>query len=218
MRYEYLTDAAAIYEHSFAIIRAESDFTAMPDPVARVAARMVHAAADPNIVADIRWSSGIVEATRAALAGGAPIFCDSRMTASGIIRSRLPKNNEVICELGAPEVAALSARLNTTKTAAAVELWLPRLDGAIVAIGNAPTALFHLLEVLHDHDVRPASVIGIPVGFVGAAESKQALVDSELGLDYITLLGRRGGSAIAVAALNALASDDERTNEPQRNN
>lgn len=216
VKYEYLTDGAAIYDQSFEIIRRESDLSGLPDDIAKVAVRMVHAAADPKIVPDIAWTPGVVRATRRALAAGAPIFCDSRMTASGIISSRLPRGNEVICLLGDPRLSALASEIGNTKTAAAVELWLPRLDGAVVVIGNAPTALFHLLEVLDRTDARPAAVVGIPVGFVGAAESKQALIDSELGLEYLTLKGRRGGSAIADAAMNALASDDERTNEPQR--
>ncbi|PIF02548.1 MAG: precorrin-8X methylmutase, partial [Propionibacterium sp.] len=155
VKYNYLTNGADIYRRSFEIIRAEADFSNMPPAIARVAARMVHAAADPQITADIRWSENIVSSVRAALDAGAPIFCDTQMTASGITRSRLPHNNEIICELGNPAVTELASKIGNTKTASAVELWLPRLDGAIVAIGNAPTALFHLLEVLHTTDIRP---------------------------------------------------------------
>lgn len=211
--YEYLTDGAAIYAQSFATIRAEADLSALPPDVANVAVRMIHAAAQTDLVRDIAWTDGIVSACRAALQAGAPIFCDSTMVATGIIRSRLPRDNEVVCLLKEPGLAELAKERGTTKTAAAVELWLPRLDGAVVAIGNAPTALFRLLELVRDTGVKPAAVIGIPVGFVGAAESKKALVENPYGLEYITVQGRRGGSAIAVAAVNALASTAETTNE-----
>lgn len=213
VRYDYRRDAADIYAESFAIIRAEADLTRLPDDVARVAVRMVHAAADPAIVPNIAYSPGIVAASRAALRAGAPILCDSTMVATGIISSRLPASNEVVCHLGDPRLAAMASELGTTKTAAAIDLWLPRLDGAVIAIGNAPTALFRLLEVVRDTGVKPAGVIGIPVGFVGAAESKQALADNPFGLEYLALLGRRGGSAITVAAINAIASTAETTND-----
>ncbi|MDN5571460.1 MAG: precorrin-8X methylmutase [Propionibacteriaceae bacterium] len=211
--YDYFTDGAAIYAESFAIIRRETDLSALPDDVARVAVRMVHAAAQTDLVPDIAYSPGIVSACRDALAGGAPILCDSRMVATGIIRSRLPEGVGVVCHLGDPRLAELASSGRTTKTAAAVDLWLPRLQGAVVAIGNAPTALFRLLEVVRDTGVRPAGVIGIPVGFVGAAESKQALIDNPYGLEFLTVRGRRGGSAITVAAINAIASTAETTNE-----
>lgn len=211
--YDYLVDAAQIYEESFATIRREADLSRFPDDVSKVVVRMIHAAAQTDLPESIAFTPNIVSSTRAALWNGAPIFCDSNMTATGIIRSRLPRENEIICHLGDPRLTAMAAELNTTKTAAAVDLWLPRLEGAIVAIGNAPTALFRLLEVVRDTGVKPAGVIGIPVGFVGAAESKQALVDNPYGLEYLVLSGRRGGSAIAVAALNAIASTDERTNQ-----
>lgn len=211
--YEYLTDGAAIYAESFRIIRAEADLDRFPADVAQVAVRMIHAAAQTNLVDDIAWSPAVVESCRAALLAGAPILCDSSMVATGIIRSRLPRANEVVCHLGAPGLADLAAELGTTKTAAAVEWWKPRLDGAVVAIGNAPTSLFRLLEVVRDTGLRPAGVIGIPVGFVGAAESKAALADNPFGLEFLTVLGRRGGSAIAVAAVNAIASTAETTNE-----
>lgn len=205
MRYDYLTDAAEIYRRSFEIIRAESDFSGMPEDVAEIAVRMIHAAAQTDLPASLAWTPGFVTAARGALQAGAPILCDSQMVASGVIRSRLPAANDVVCLLSTPEVAAHAAERGTTKTAAAVELWLPRLDGAVVAIGNAPTALFHLLEVIADTGAKPAGVVGIPVGFVGAAESKEALIANDLGLDYLVLRGRRGGSAITSAAINALA-------------
>ena len=205
MRYDYLTDGTEIYRRSFEIIRAEADLSGMPGDVADVAVRMIHAAAQTDLPASMAWSDGFVTAARNALNAGAPILCDSQMVASGIIRSRLPADNEVVCLLGTPEVAAHAADRGTTKTAAAVELWLPRLAGAVVAIGNAPTALFHLLEVVEESGVKPAAVVGIPVGFVGAAESKEALIANGLGLDYLVLRGRRGGSAITSAAINALS-------------
>ncbi len=211
--YDYLTDAAEIYAESFSTIRREADLSRFPDDIANVVVRMIHAAAQTDLPADIAFTEGVVARTREALWNGAPIFCDSTMVATGIIRSRLPNSNEVICHLGDPRLAEMAAGLHTTKTAAAVDLWLPRLEGAVVAIGNAPTALFRLLEVVRDTGVKPAGVIGIPVGFVGAAESKQALVDNPFGLEYLALLGRRGGSAVTVAAVNAIASTDERTNQ-----
>ncbi len=211
--YDYLTDGAAIYAESFRLIREESDLGRFPDDVAKVVARMIHAAAQTNLVEDIAWTPGVVTAARAALVAGAPILCDSSMVATGIIRSRLPRDNDVICHLGTPGLAELADELGTTKTAAAVEWWKPRLEGAVVAIGNAPTSLFRLLEVVRDTGLKPAAVVGIPVGFVGAAESKAALAKNPFGLDFITVLGRRGGSAIAVAAVNAIASTAETTNE-----
>ena len=203
--YDYLTDGAAIYAESFRIIREESDLGRFPDDVSKVVVRMIHAAAQTNLVDAIAWTPGVVASCRAALIAGAPILCDSSMVATGIIRSRLPANNEVICHLGDPRLAQMASELGTTRTAAAVELWKPQLEGAVVAIGNAPTALFRLLEVVHDTGVKPAGVIGIPVGFVGAAESKAALAENPFGLEFLTVLGRRGGSAIAVAAVNAIA-------------
>lgn len=206
VRYDYLKDGAAIYAESFAIIRREAELDQLPDDVAHVAVRMVHASGQPDIVPDLAYTPGVVRAARAALQAGAPIFADSTMVATGVIRSRLPAANDIVCHLADPGLAELARERGTTKTAAAVELWLPRLAGAVVAIGNAPTALFRLLEVLSDTDVRPAAVLGMPVGFVGAAESKEALIANELGLDYLVLRGRRGGSAVTVAALNAIAS------------
>lgn len=216
IEYEYLVDAQKIYEESFRIIREEADMSGFPEDVTRVATRMIHAAADTSLPELIRFTPGVVQACREALWNGAPIFCDSRMVASGIIRSRLPKQNEVVCLLGDERLAALAAEHNTTKTAAAVDLWAPRLEGAVVAIGNAPTALFRLLEIVRDTGVKPAGVVGIPVGFVGAAESKQALVDNPYGLEYLVVSGRRGGSAMTSSAINAISSTDERTNEIRR--
>lgn len=213
VQYQYLTDGAAIYDKSFETIRREADLTGFPDDVSAVVVRMIHAAAQTDLPADIAFTPHVVQACRKALWDGAPILCDSTMVATGIIRSRLPANNEIICHLGDARLEGLAAELGTTKTAAAVELWRPRLAGAVVAIGNAPTALFHLLEVVRDTGIKPAGVIGIPVGFVGAAESKQALADNPFGLDYLVLKGRRGGSAVTVAAVNAIASTDERTNQ-----
>ncbi len=213
MTYEYLKDGAEIYRESFATIRREADLSGLPADVAKVAVRMIHAAAQTDIVADLAYSSGVVQACRDALRAGAPVLCDSTMVATGIIRSRLPAENEVVCHLGDPRLADLASELGTTKTAAAVDLWRPRLEGAVVAIGNAPTALFRLLEVVEETGIKPAGVIGIPVGFVGAAESKEALVANPFGLEYLVVRGRRGGSAITVAAVNAIASTAETTND-----
>jgi precorrin-8X/cobalt-precorrin-8 methylmutase len=170
---------------------------------------MIHACGMVDLVVDIAFSPGAVLQARAALQGGVPILCDVQMVASGITRRRLPAGNEVICTLSEPGVGDLALKMGNTRTAASVELWRDRLDGAVIAIGNAPTALFHLLELLRDIDIRPAAVLGIPVGFIGAAESKQALVDNDLGLSYIVVQGRRGGSAITCGALNAIASEEE---------
>ena len=174
--------------------------------------RMVHAAGAPDIADDVAFTPGVVAAASAALLHGAPILCDSSMVATGIIRSRLPRDNEVVCHIKDPRLAELAAARSMTKTMAAVDLWLPQLEGAVVAIGNAPTALFRLLEVVAETGVRPAAVVGIPVGFVGAAESKEALITSDLGLEHLVVRGRRGGSALTVAAINAIASTDELTN------
>ncbi len=215
MSYDYLRTGPSIYEESFRIIREETNLERFPDDVSRVVVRMVHAAGETNIADDIAFTAGVVAAANRALREGAPILCDSSMVATGIIPSRLPANNEVICHIKSPEVAERAEAEGITKTMAAVDLWLPRLDGAVVAIGNAPTALFRLLEVVASSDVRPAAVVGCPVGFVGAAESKEALVENDLGLECIALRGRRGGSAVTVAAVNAIASTDERTNTSQ---
>lgn len=205
MTYDYITDGAEIYRRSFATIEAEADLDRLPADLRAAATRMIHASGQIDLLDDIAASPGLPAAASAALQAGAPILCDSQMVASGVIRSRLPGDNEVICLLGDPGLAELAAELGTTKTAAAVELWRPRLAGAVVAIGNAPTALFHLLEVVAaDPSLRPAAVIGIPVGFVGAAEAKRALAENYLGIEYLVVHGRRGGSAVTAAAVNAL--------------
>ncbi len=209
MPYEYETDGAAIYAQSFATIRAEADLKPFDADEEQVAVRMIHAAGMVGLEAHIRFSPGMVAAARAALEAGAPILCDARMVSEGVTRKRLPVDNAVICTLQEPEVPALAARLRTTRSAAAVELWRPRLEGALVAIGNAPTALFHLLEMLEQPDCpRPAAIIGCPVGFVGARESKDALWAAQPAPSLI-VEGRLGGSAITVAAINAIASRAE---------
>ncbi|GGS63799.1 precorrin-8X methylmutase [Streptomyces griseoviridis] len=207
--YGYEKDGAEIYRRSFATIRAEADLTGLPDGVGRVAVRMIHACGMVDLVEDLAYSPGVAESAREALRAGAPVLCDVRMVASGITRSRLPAGNEVLCALADPAVPGLADRLGTTRSAAALELWRDRLDGAVVAVGNAPTALFRLLEMVRDGAARPAAVIGVPVGFVGAAESKDALAANPYGLEYLVVRGRRGGSAMAAAAVNALASERE---------
>jgi len=207
-RYDYLRDPEEIYRRSFEMLRAESGLRDLPAGIAEVAERLVHACAMPDIVSDLRFSAGLADGAAQALRSGAPVLADSRMVVEGVIRRRLPADNEVICTTGAPEVPALAERLSTTGSAAAVELWRERLPGSLVAIGNAPTALFHLLEMIAAGAPRPAAILAFPVGFIGAAESKQALVEADLGVPYITLLGRRGGSALAAAAVNALAGLD----------
>lgn len=206
---EYQKDGAEIYRQSFAAIRAAADLGRFSPQESQVAVRMIHACGMVDLVDDIAFSSGAVLAARLALQAGAPILCDVQMVASGVTRRRLPAGNEVLCFLSDPRVPDLAREIGNTRTAASVNLWRDRLDGAVVAIGNAPTALFHLLDLLRDTDSRPAAVVGIPVGFVGAAESKQALADNDLGLDYIVVHGRRGGSAITCGALNAIASEEE---------
>ena len=206
---DYLRTGEEIYEESFRIIRAETNLDRFPADVSRVVVRMVHAAGATDIADDVSFTPGVVAAANTALRAGAPIFCDSSMVSTGIIRSRLPRDNDVICHIKDPALAEVARREGITKTMAAVDLWLPRLEGAVVAIGNAPTALFRLLEVVRTTGVRPAAVVGIPVGFVGAAESKQALADNQLGVEFLTQLGRRGGSAVTVAAINAIASEVE---------
>lgn len=200
---DHLRDPAAIYALSFATIRAEADLDAVAPDLEDVAVRMVHACGMVDLVADLWATAGAGTAGRGALAAGAPVLCDAEMVAHGITRSRLPAANEVVCTLGHPGVGARAAAAATTRSAAAVDLWGDRLDGAVVAIGNAPTALFRLLELVERGAPRPALVVGVPVGFVGAAESKEALAAS--GLPALTVHGRRGGSALAAAAVNALA-------------
>ena len=205
---EYVRDGAEIYRQSFATIRAEADLARVPADLAAVAVRMIHACGMTDLVADIGYSPGVAAAARKALRDGAPILCDAEMVASGVTRRRLPADNPVVCTLRDPRIPALAAELGTTRSAAALELWRDQLDGAVVAIGNAPTALFRLLEIVDAGAPKPAAVLGIPVGFIGAAESKQALADHG-GLEYLIVRGRRGGSAITAAAINALASEEE---------
>jgi precorrin-8X/cobalt-precorrin-8 methylmutase len=204
---EYEKDGAEIYRRSFATIRAEADLTGLPVDVARVAVRMIHACGMVDLVGDLGYSPQVASVARKALLAGAPVLCDAEMVASGITRKRLPAANEVICTLRDPSVPALADRLGTTRSAAALDLWLDHLEGSVVAIGNAPTALFRLLEMIAAGAPRPAAVLGIPVGFIGAAESKQALAATDL--EHLIVRGRRGGSAITAAAVNALASEAE---------
>ncbi|WP_310741375.1 precorrin-8X methylmutase [Microbispora sp. H10670] len=205
--HDYVRDGAEIYRRSFATIRAEADLSGLPADVARVAVRMIHACGMTDLVGDLGYSPGVAEKARTALLAGAPVLCDARMVASGITRKRLPAGNEVVCTLGDPRVPALAERLGTTRSAAALDLWLDRLDGAVVAVGNAPTALFRLLELVAEGAGRPAAVLGVPVGFIGAAESKRALAAS--GLEFLVVHGRRGGSAMTAAAVNAIACEQE---------
>ncbi|MBB4982250.1 MULTISPECIES: precorrin-8X methylmutase [Streptomyces] len=207
--FDYEKDGTEIYRRSFATIRAEADLAGLPADVAQVAVRMIHACGMTDLVQDIAYSPGVVASARAALQAGAPILCDAQMVASGVTRKRLPADNEVLCALSDPAVPGLAAELGTTRSAAALELWRDRLEGSVVAIGNAPTALFHLLEMIAKGAGKPAAVLGIPVGFIGAAESKDALAENVLGLDYLVVRGRRGGSAMTAAALNALAHEAE---------
>ena len=209
MPYSFVTDGAAIYRQSFAMIRAEADLAAFTPDEEGVAVRMIHAAGMVDLAADIRFSAGIVSIARAALQAGAPILCDARMVSEGVTMARLPQGNPVICTLHDPRVPDLARHMATTRSAAAIELWRPHLAGALVAIGNAPTALFHLLNMLEDPGCpRPAAIIGCPVGFVGAAESKTALWQSQAA-PCVIVQGRKGGSAITVAAINAMASTAE---------
>jgi precorrin-8X/cobalt-precorrin-8 methylmutase len=205
--FDYVRDGAEIYRRSFAAIRAEADLARFPADVARVVVRMIHSCGMTDLPGDVGYSDGVVRAARAALLRGAPVLCDAQMVASGITKGRLPAGNEIVCTLNDPAVPALAERLRTTRSAAALDRWGSRLPGAVVAIGNAPTALFRLLELVQAGAGRPAAVFGIPVGFVGAAESKAALAES--GLEYLVVHGRRGGSAMTVAAVNAVASEAE---------
>ena len=207
--FDYEKDGAAIYRQSFATIRAEADLAGLPADVSQVAVRMIHACGMVDLVRDLSFSPDVVAHARAALRAGAPILCDVAMVASGVTRKRLPADNDVVCTLSDPSVPALAAELGTTRSAAALELWRDRLDGAVVAVGNAPTALFRLLEMVEAGAARPAAVIGVPVGFIGAAESKDALAGHPAGLEHLVVRGRRGGSALAAAAINAIASEEE---------
>jgi precorrin-8X/cobalt-precorrin-8 methylmutase len=204
---EYEKDGAEIYRRSFATIRAEADLGGLPGDVARVAVRMIHACGMVDLVGDLGYSPNVAAAARKALLDGAPVLCDAEMVAAGVTRKRLPADNEVVCTLRDARVPDLAVKLGTTRSAAALDLWGDQLGGAVVAIGNAPTALFRLLEMVAAGAPRPAAVLGIPVGFIGAAESKDALAASDL--EHLIVRGRRGGSAITAAAVNALASEAE---------
>ncbi|MBE9073995.1 precorrin-8X methylmutase [Microcystis sp. LEGE 08355] len=206
---EYIKNGEEIYRKSFAIIRAETNWKNLPDDLAHVAVRLIHSCGMTDITEDLEASPDAVKIGRNALAGGAAILCDSQMVANGITKARLPKDNPIICTLNYPEVTELARQINNTRSAAALELWRPHLAGAVVAIGNAPTALFRLLELLDQNVDKPALILGFPVGFVGAAESKIELATNSRGAPFITLHGRRGGSAIAAAAVNALAKENE---------
>lgn len=212
-RYEYVADGPAIYADSFATIRRESDLSRVPADAEKVAVRMIHGSGQTDLVDDLVVHRRLAAAGRAALAAGAPVLCDARMVAMGITAGRLPADNEVLCFLNEPAVPDLARAWRTTRTAAAVSLWEPHLEGAVVAIGNAPTALFHLLEMLIDGAPRPAAIVGCPVGFIGARESKEALValadEHRIDVPYVTVRGRRGGSAMASSAVNALAQEAE---------
>ena len=208
MKHDYIRDGAAIYERSFATIRAEADLSGFSTAEARIAVRVIHACGMVEITRDLRFGAGFASAGRAALLAGKPILCDSQMVAHGITRARLPAGNEIICTLQDRDTPALAARIGNTRSAAALDLWGERMAGALVAIGNAPTALFHLLELLDAGAPLPAAIIGMPVGFVGAAEAKQALL-LDGRVPFLIVAGRRGGSAMAVAAVNALASEAE---------
>jgi len=207
-RDSHIRDGAAIYARSFAIIRAEADLARFAPDEEKVAVRIIHACGMVEAAADIAFAPGAVAAARAALRAGAPIFCDAKMVANGITRARLPAGNEVICTLDDPAVPQIASRIGNTRTAAALDLWRPGMAGAVLVFGNAPTALFRLLDLIDAGAPMPAAVIGMPVGFVGAAESKQALIDDGR-LPWLTVRGRKGGSAMAAAAVNALASDAE---------
>ncbi|MEW1718404.1 precorrin-8X methylmutase [Streptomyces sp. NPDC093109] len=207
--FDYEKDGAEIYRRSFATIRAEADLAGLPADVAQVAVRMIHACGMVDLVRDLSYTPTVVARAREALRAGAPILCDVSMVASGVTRKRLPADNDVVCTLSDPSVPALAAEMGTTRSAAAMELWRDRLEGSVVAVGNAPTSLFRLLEMIEDGAPHPAAVIGVPVGFIGAAESKDALAEHPAGLAHLVVRGRRGGSAIAAAAINAIASETE---------
>lgn len=207
--FDYVADGPAIYVDSFATIRAESNLSQIPADAEKIAVRMVHATGQTDLTKDLVIHPGLVASARTALASGAAILTDANMVASGVTRARLPKDNEVLCFLRDERVPGLAREWGTTRSAAAVSLWEDRLEGAVVAIGNAPTALFHLLEMLLDGAPRPAAIIGVPVGFIGAAESKEALISCPLDIPFLAVRGRRGGSAMAASALNAIAQEKE---------
>jgi precorrin-8X/cobalt-precorrin-8 methylmutase len=204
---QYIKDGAEIYRQSFATIRAESDLTRFPDDVAKVVVRMIHACGMTDLPNDVAHSPSVVRDARAALQAGAPILCDANMVASGVTRRRLPKDNEVLCYLQDPRTPGKAAEIGNTRSAAALELLADRFEGAVIAIGNAPTALFHLIDLIEQGAPRPAAILGIPVGFIGAQESKEALAATDL--EHLVVRGRRGGSAMTAAAINAIASEQE---------
>lgn len=204
---QYIKDGAEIYRQSFATIRAESDLTRFPDDVAKVVVRMIHACGMTDLPNDVAFSPNVVRDAREALRNGAPILCDANMVASGVTRRRLPKDNEVLCYLQDPRTPARAKTIGNTRSAAALELLQDRFEGAVIAIGNAPTALFHLIDLIEQGAPRPAAVLGIPVGFIGAQESKEALAATDL--EHLVVHGRRGGSAMTAAAINAIASEEE---------
>jgi precorrin-8X/cobalt-precorrin-8 methylmutase len=206
---DYIRDASEIYRQSFATIRAEAELSRFPDDIAHVVVRLIHTCGQVDVADHIAFSDDVVAETHAALAAGAPLLCDSSMVAAGITRSRLPADNEVVSLVADPRAPALAQRSGTTRSAAAMDLWADRLGGAVLAIGNAPTALFRLLELIDDGASTPAAVLGGPVGFVGSAQSKQELIERPRGMAYLVVQGRRGGSAMAAAAVNAIASDRE---------
>lgn len=206
---DYIRDGNEIYRNSFAIIRSEANLSALPSDFESVAVRLIHACGMTDIIPDLAYSEDAVKAGRTALSTGAPILCDARMVAEGVTRRRLPANNTVMCTLNDPQVPMLAEKINNTRSAAALELWRSQLEGAVIAIGNAPTALFRLLEMIDQGSPKPALILGFPVGFVGAAESKAALAEHDAGIPFLTILGRRGGSAMAAAAVNALAMEAE---------
>ncbi len=204
----YLKDPAEIYRRSFEIVRAETDFGDLPSDIVPIAARLVHACGMPDIVGDLRYSAGFSRATRRALNDGRPLLVDCAMVEAGVAARRLSPDTEMQCTLDDPRTRYLADEIDTTRSAAAVELWRPHLAGAVVVIGNAPAAWFHSLDIIATGADRPASIVGLPVGFVGAAESKRALTEIAHGVEYLTLLGRRGGSAMAAAAINAVLLEE----------
>jgi precorrin-8X/cobalt-precorrin-8 methylmutase len=206
---DYVRDASEIYRQSFATIRAEADLSRFPDDVERVVVRLIHTCGQVDVANHVAYTDDVVTRASAALAAGAPVLCDSSMVAAGITVSRLPADNQIVSLVADPRAAELAAQLDTTRSAAGVELWADRLDGAVLAIGNAPTALFRLLELVDEGSPAPAAVLGGPVGFVGSAASKQELIDRPRGMSYLVVRGRRGGSAMAAAAVNAIASTAE---------
>ncbi|WP_434683474.1 precorrin-8X methylmutase [Pseudanabaena minima] len=206
---DYIRDGNAIYQKSFATIRAEANLSILPQDLEVVAVRLIHACGMTDIVSDLAYSEDVVKIGRAALKNGSKILCDAQMVANGVTRKRLPANNPVICTLNEPEVPEIAQQIGNTRSAAAIELWRSHMEGSIIAIGNAPTALFRLLELLDQGLPKPAVILGFPVGFVGAIESKAALAENSRGVPFLTIHGRRGGSAMAAAALNALAMENE---------